>query len=86
MKAGRLPIAGKGESVLSFTHAADAASAIVAALENTDVAGVLNIVDDAPITIGVWPPGFAAMLGAPDPGTYQPQWSGSPPGAGERRS
>lgn len=66
VKAGRLPIAGKGESVLSFTHAADAASAIVAALDS-DVAGVLNIVDDAPVTIGDWLPGFAAMLGAPAP-------------------
>ena len=66
VRAGKLPIAGKGESVLSFTHAADAASAIVAAL-NSDIAGVLNIVDDTPVTIRDWLPAFAAMLRAPAP-------------------
>ena len=66
VRAGKLPIAGKGESVLSFTHAADAASAIVAALDS-DIAGVLNIVDDTPVTIRDWLPAFAAMLRAPAP-------------------
>jgi nucleoside-diphosphate-sugar epimerase len=66
VRAGKLPIAGKGESVLSFTHATDAASAIVAALDS-DVAGVLNVVDDAPVKIRDWLPAFAAMLGAPAP-------------------
>ena len=66
VRAGKLPIAGNGESVLSFTHAADAASAIVAALDS-DIAGVLNIVDDTPVTIRDWLPAFAAMLRAPAP-------------------
>jgi len=63
---GKFPIAGKGASVLSFTHASDAASAVVAALDS-DVSGVLNIADDTPVTIGQWLPAFASMLGAPAP-------------------
>ena len=66
VRAGKLPIAGNGESVLSFTHAADAASAIVAALDS-DIAGVLNHVDDTPVTLRDWLPAFAAMLRAPAP-------------------
>jgi hypothetical protein len=63
---GKFPIAGKGGSVLSFTHADEAASAVVAALDN-DVSRVLNIVDDMPVTIREWLPAFAYMLGAPAP-------------------
>lgn len=63
---GKFPIAGKGASVLSFTHADDAASAVVAALCGGG-SGVLNIVDDTPVTMGEWLPAFAAMLGAPRP-------------------
>lgn len=63
---GKFPIAGKGGSVLSFTHASDAASAVVAALES-DVSGVLNIVDDTPVTMREWLSAFASMLGAPAP-------------------
>lgn len=66
VRAGKFPIAGKGGSVLSFTYAGDAASAVVAALES-DVTGVLNIVDDTPITIREWLPAFASLLGAPAP-------------------
>jgi nucleoside-diphosphate-sugar epimerase len=66
VREGKFPIAGRGGSVLSFTQAGDAASAVVAALES-DVTGVLNIVDDTPITIRDWLPAFASMLGAPAP-------------------
>lgn len=66
VREGKFPIAGKGRSVLSFTHASDAASAVVAALES-DLSGVLNIVDDTPVTIREWLPAFASMLGAPAP-------------------
>jgi nucleoside-diphosphate-sugar epimerase len=38
VREGKFPVVGRGESVLSFTHSADAASAIVAVLE-TDAAG-----------------------------------------------
>jgi len=66
VRAGQFPIAGRGESVFSFTHADDAASAVVAALRGND-AGILNIVDDEPISTGQWLPGFAALVGAPAP-------------------
>lgn len=66
VRAGKLPIAGKGASVFSFTHASDAASAIVAAL-GSNASGALNIVDDTPVTMAEWLPAFAALLGAPKP-------------------
>jgi nucleoside-diphosphate-sugar epimerase len=64
--AGKMPIVGDGGSVLSFTSAHDAATAIVAALDR-DVTGVLNVVDDTPTRMGEWLPAFAASLGAPAP-------------------
>lgn len=64
--AGRMPVVGDGGSVLSFTDAHDAATAVVAALDR-DVSGVLNIVDDTPIRMGEWLPAFAARIGAPKP-------------------
>ncbi|QYC39551.1 dTDP-4-oxo-6-deoxy-D-allose reductase [Nonomuraea coxensis DSM 45129] len=64
--AGRMPVVGDGGSVLSFTHAHDAATAVVAALDR-DVTGALNIVDDTPVTMREWLPAFAARLGAPPP-------------------
>jgi nucleoside-diphosphate-sugar epimerase len=66
IRAGKLPLVGKGTATFSFLHADDAASAIVAALDR-DVSGVLNIVDDVPVTTGVWVPALARMLGAPKP-------------------
>ncbi len=66
VREGRFPIPGGAGSVFSFTHAADASSAVVAALGN-DVSGVLNIVDDVPVTVRDWLPAFAAMIGAPAP-------------------
>jgi nucleoside-diphosphate-sugar epimerase len=62
----KFPLAGKRGSVLSFTHADDAASAVVAALRG-DNSGILNIVDDTPVAMGEWLPAFASMLGAPQP-------------------
>jgi len=66
VREGKFPIVGKGASVFSFTHADDAASAIVAAL-GSDAAGAANIVDDTPVPIREWLPAFAAMLSAPPP-------------------
>jgi nucleoside-diphosphate-sugar epimerase len=66
VRAGKVPVAGKGNSVFSFTHARDAAAAIAAAIEHP-VTGVLNVVDDNPVPISDWLPTFAAMLGAPPP-------------------
>ncbi|TDD64691.1 NAD(P)-dependent oxidoreductase [Actinomadura darangshiensis] len=66
VRAGKVPIVGGGHSTLSFTHADDAATALVAALDK-DVAGVLNVVDDAPVTMGEFIPAYARMLEAPAP-------------------
>jgi nucleoside-diphosphate-sugar epimerase len=52
--------------VLSFTHAHDAATAIIAALDK-DVTGALNVVDDTPVLMRDWLPVYARRLGAPAP-------------------
>ncbi|WP_431899785.1 NAD-dependent epimerase/dehydratase family protein [Nonomuraea sp. bgisy101] len=64
--AGKMPIVGDGGSVFSFTHAHDAATAVVAALDK-NVTGALNVVDDTPLTLRQWLPAFAGRLGAPAP-------------------
>ncbi|HEX6499156.1 MAG TPA: NAD(P)-dependent oxidoreductase [Micromonosporaceae bacterium] len=66
VRQGKMPLVGAGDSVFSFTHAHDAATAIVAALDR-DVRGVLNVVDDDPTPIGTWLPELARMIGAPRP-------------------
>jgi nucleoside-diphosphate-sugar epimerase len=67
VRSGKVPLVGGGHAVYSFTHADDAASAIVAALDKPDVTGVLNIVDDTPVPLSEWLPAFAERLGAPAP-------------------
>lgn len=67
IRAGKMPLVGKGESVFSFTHTHDAATAIVAALDKPNATGVLNVVDDEPLLIRDWLPEFARSLGAPAP-------------------
>ncbi|MCX4616648.1 MULTISPECIES: NAD(P)-dependent oxidoreductase [Streptomyces] len=66
VRAGKVPLVGGGHAVFSFTHADDAATAIVAALDR-DTRGVLNVVDDDPAPLHTWLPVFAAGLGAPAP-------------------
>lgn len=66
VRAAKVPVVGGGDAVFSFVHTADAASAIVAALDR-DVTGALNIVDDAPAPLRAWLPAFARMLGARPP-------------------
>jgi nucleoside-diphosphate-sugar epimerase len=66
VQAGKVPLVGGGHAVFSFTHADDAATAIVAALDR-DTGGVLNAVDDDPAPLHTWLPVFAAGLGAPAP-------------------
>jgi nucleoside-diphosphate-sugar epimerase len=66
VKARKMPVAGNGESVFSFIHARDAATAIVAALDQ-GATGVLNVVDDEPAPLREWLPGFARLLDAPAP-------------------
>jgi nucleoside-diphosphate-sugar epimerase len=66
VKAGNVPLVGGGNAVFSFTHAEDAATAIIAALDK-DTTGVLNIVDDTPAALHTWLPEFARLLAAPQP-------------------
>lgn len=66
VRAGKVPVVGGGRAVLSFTHADDAATAIVAALDK-DVTGALNIVDDTPVTMADFLTRYARMLDAPAP-------------------
>jgi nucleoside-diphosphate-sugar epimerase len=66
VRAGKVPIVGRGSGTFSFTHAHDAASAVVAALDK-DVAGALNVVDDEPVPVREWLPGLARILAAPAP-------------------
>ena len=68
VRAGRVPLVGGGASVFSFTHAHDAATAVVAALDR-EVAGPLNIVDDEPTPMRQWLPEYARALGARAPKT-----------------
>ncbi|HEY3506581.1 MAG TPA: NAD(P)-dependent oxidoreductase [Actinocatenispora sp.] len=69
VRAGKLPLVGGGHAVFSFTHAHDAATAVVAALDRPAVGGVLNVVDDAPAPAYEWLPALARILGAPEPKT-----------------
>ena len=62
----RAPIVGHGDSVFSFIHTADAASAVVVALHRS-VRGVLNVVDDHPTPVREWLPELARLVGAPPP-------------------
>ncbi|MCW2915879.1 MAG: NAD(P)-dependent oxidoreductase [Actinomycetia bacterium] len=66
VQAGKVPLVGGGNAVFSFTHADDAATAIVAALDK-GTTGVLNIVDDEPAALHTWLPEFARLLTAPAP-------------------
>lgn len=66
VKAGKVPIVGKGDAVFSFTHAHDAATAVIAALDRGG-SGVLNVVDDTPVPVREWLPALATFAGAPAP-------------------
>jgi nucleoside-diphosphate-sugar epimerase len=67
VRAGKVPLVGGGNAVFSFTHADDAASAIVAAVDRDRVTGTLNVVDDTPTTLREWLPAYAKILGGPAP-------------------
>lgn len=66
VRAGKVPLVGGGTATFSFTHAHDAATAIVAALDR-DISGALNIVDDEPAAMSEWLPVMARILQAPKP-------------------
>jgi nucleoside-diphosphate-sugar epimerase len=65
VRAGQMPLIGKGDAMLSFTHVDDAASSAVAALEAPP--GVYNVVDDEPVRARDWLPLYARSLDAPEP-------------------
>lgn len=62
----RMPIVGTGAGTFSFVHIADAADAVVAALER-GAPGVYNVVDDEPAPMHEWLPVYAEALGAKPP-------------------
>jgi nucleoside-diphosphate-sugar epimerase len=66
VQAGKMPIIGSGDGTFSFTHVADAASAIAVAL-HSQVRGALNVVDDEPARVREWLPILAEVLAAPPP-------------------
>ncbi|MEU5432409.1 NAD(P)-dependent oxidoreductase [Streptomyces sp. NPDC020719] len=66
LRDGKFPLVGGGPAVFSFTHAHDAATAVVAALDR-NATGVLNVVDDDPAPMSTWAPELARILGAPAP-------------------
>jgi uncharacterized protein YbjT (DUF2867 family) len=67
VRAGKEPLVGGGTATFSFTHAHDAATAVVAALDK-DTTGALNVVDDDPAPVSEWLPVLARILGAAQPG------------------
>ena len=66
VRAGKIPLVGGGTATFSFTHAQDAASAIVAALDKPS-GPALNVVDDDPAPMHTWLPVLADILGAKAP-------------------
>jgi nucleoside-diphosphate-sugar epimerase len=69
LRAGALPIAGRGED--SLVHVADAAAATATLVEHA-VSGTYNVVDDEPASQREWMPAFAAAVGAPPPPEAEP--------------
>jgi len=63
---GRLPLVGDGAGLTSFVTVRDAARAAVLAVDHP-ATGVFNIVDDKPTAAHEWLPGYADLLGAPEP-------------------
>jgi len=73
---GMLPVVHDGgrESVFSFTHPRDAASALVAALERPGASGVFNVVDDDPAPVSEWVPELSRARGASREPRRVPAW------------
>lgn len=72
VRGGKVPLVGGGNSVFSFIHAHDAATAVLAALDKP-VTGVLNVVDDEPAPMHEWLVAFAKILDAKRPKSV-PEW------------
>ncbi len=69
VRAGKFPIIGDGDGILSQIHVEDAAAATVLALEHEGPA-VYNIVDDDPAPLRVWLTELAKIVGAKPPPHY----------------
>lgn len=69
--ARRFPVVGTGGNYVSFLHADDAATAVVAALEAP--AGIYNVTDDQPVLAGEAVKSLAGKLGAKTPRQF-PRW------------
>lgn len=72
LRQRQFPIVGEGDGVWSWLHAADAASATVAALERGQ-RGIYNAADDDPAPVKAWLPELARLSGAPAP-MHVPAW------------
>jgi nucleoside-diphosphate-sugar epimerase len=66
VKAGEMPIVGKGVGVYPFLHVRDAVSVTVQAVDK-GTPGIYNVVDDEPAPQAVWLPYLAELLNAPAP-------------------
>lgn len=63
--SGNFPVVDDGEATWSFVHVEDAAAGTVAAI--TASPGTYLLVDDDPVQVRRWIPGFTKWIGAPDP-------------------
>ncbi len=73
---GMLPVVHSSgrESVFSFTHPRDAASALVAILERPEASGVFNVVDDDPAPVSEWVPELSRARGSSREPRRAPAW------------
>jgi nucleoside-diphosphate-sugar epimerase len=74
LRKRQFPIIGEGGGMWSFVHAADAASATVAALDH-GAPDIYNVVDDDPAPAAQWIPYLADVIGAKPP-RHVPAWLG----------
>ncbi len=66
LRQRKLPIVGKGDTIVAPIHADDAAAAMVAAAEGSGT-GIWHVVDDHPLPYAEYFRTFAQALGAPAP-------------------
>lgn len=69
VRAGKFPIIGSGDGIVSLIHVEDAAAATILAAER-DGPAIYNIVDDDPVASRVWIRGLAEIIGAKPPPRY----------------
>jgi nucleoside-diphosphate-sugar epimerase len=72
----RVPIVGRGEGRWSFCHVQDAGAAVAFAVES-NLAGVVDVVDDDPAPVASWLPELAFVIGAQPPRRV-PKWLARP--------